>query len=218
MGSRFLSFDGTGHILNPTTFTGRSSYLKAGGAADAAGVKFIMVVMNYDFDESYLTTVMTSPSLRATLISDIISLLEADDYCHGVSLDFEFSWGTTTRDGITAFLSELRSALDASDPSYELSIYTHAIYSSTYWDIAAVAPNIDYMLYSMYTWASSNTVHAISDWNSCAPYIGDYFDAGLPPEKFVATISSYSQLWAGADGYNVTGTSKTARGFTDALL
>jgi len=223
VGCRFVYFDSNGNLTGTSAFTGRSSYLKAGGAAAAAGVKVILVVTSFDDDPGGdIEAVMTSSSKRAVLIQDIVNLLEADSYSHGVSMDLEFSWGSTVRDGITAFMSELRTALDNSDPSYELSIYTNAIFSSSQWDFDAstgITPHIDYMTYSMYDWASGNTPHAISDFNNClgSTRMQAYLNDGLPPEKFVPTISAYSRRWTGTTSYDVAGSSPSSQGFTDAL-
>jgi hypothetical protein len=223
IGCRFIYFNASGGLTSTSNFTGRSSYLKAGGAAQAAGVKVLMVVASFE-DESggAIETVMTSSSLRAVLINNIVTLLRNDTYSHGVSMDLEFSWGTTVRDGITAFMRELRAALDAVNPDYELSIYTNAIFSSSQWNFDAVTgitPHIDYMTYSMYDWGSGLTPHAISDFNNClgSSKMHAYLNQGLPPEKLVLTISAYSRKWAGTTSYNVAGTSSASQGFTDGL-
>ena len=223
IGCRFIYFDSDGHLTSKVRFTDRSSYLKAGGAAQAAGVKVIMVVTNFDDDSGGdIEMVMTNPARRAVLIQEIVSMLEADSYSHGVSMDLEFSWGSTIRDGITAFMRELRTALDNADPNYELSIYTNAIYKSSQWDFDAttgITPHIDYMMYSMYDWGSSYTPHAISDFNNClgSTRMPAYLSDGLPPEKFVPTVSAYSRRWGGTNSYNVAGSSRTSQGFTDGL-
>jgi hypothetical protein len=214
LGTLFVDFLSDGSLQNPSAFTGRSSLLKSGGAAQASGVKVILVVRNDEFLESVLNTVMQSASLRATLVNNVKNLVLADAYCQGVSFDFEFSWSTATRDGISAFLAAMRTALPA---PYEISVYTHAIYSSTMWNVAAITPNIDYMLYSTYDWGSGNNAHAIDDWNSCMPYIDDYIAAGLPPEKMVLVWASYARRWTGITTYNATGSSPSSRGFTDGL-
>jgi len=222
VGSRFVYFNSSGALTSTTNFTGRDDYLKAGGAAEAAGVKVILVVCSFDDNPGgAIETVMTNPSLRTVLINNIVNLVSLDSYCQGVSMDLEFSWGATVRDGVTAFMSGLRTALDEVNPNYELSIYTNAIFSSTQWNFDAVngiTPHINYMLYSMYDWASGNTPHAISDFNNCLAYsnrIQGYLNDGLPPEKLVLTISAYSRRW-NSTGYDVLGSFSNSQGFTDA--
>jgi len=224
VGSLFVGFDGAGNLTGTSAFTGRSSYLKVGGAAETAGVRVILVLANFDDSPGgTIATVMTSPQRRATLINQLVIVLAADSYSQGVSIDLEFSWGTAVRDGVTAFMRELRVALDNLGPDYELSIYTNAIFSASQWNFNAVTgitPAIDYMLYSMYDWASGSTAHAITDFDNClgATRMHAYLNAGLPPEKLVPTISAYSRRWDNTSVYNGVGSNPTSGGFTDALF
>jgi glycosyl hydrolase family 18 (putative chitinase) len=216
--SRFVYFDSNGNFKSTSVFTGRSSYLKAGGAADAAGVKIILVVTSFsDGADGDIAKVMTNPVPRANLVNNIKNLLESDSYVHGVTLDLEFSWPSNVRDGITAFFKELRAALPV---KYETSIYTNPTMYSSQWNFDAVTgitPHINYMLYSSYTFASGNTPHAISDFNTALPKMRAYLEDGLPPEKLIVVLAAYAQYWAGTNTYNVAGTSKVARGFTDTM-
>lgn len=224
VGSRFVGFDGDGRLTGTAAFTGRSSYLRAGGAAEAAGVRFVLVLANFDDDPGGdIERVMTSATRRATLISELVQVIAADSYCQGVSLDLEFSWGPQVRDGITAFCRELKGALTTLGPDMELSIYTNAILSTSQWDfdaVTGVTPHIDFMLYSMYDWASGLTARAISDLDNClgASRMPAYLEEGLPPEKLVPVISAYSRRWTGAGAYGAAGTSSQSSGFTDALF
>lgn len=215
--SLFVSFDQDGHLTNKTgvAWDNRDPYLKAGGAAQAAGVKMIMCVANFDDDPSGdIEQVMTTPAKRTTLVNEIVAAVTGDGYCQGITIDLEFTWGATIRDGITAFFSQLRSTLPS---QYEISVYTHAIYSTTKWDIPNLEPSLDYLLYSSYDWASGNTAHAITDFNNCLPYLTSYMNAGLPPEKLVLVVSSYSRRWEGITAYNTTGSGPASQGFTDGL-
>lgn len=221
VGSRFVGFDSLGNLTSVSAFTGRSSYLKAGGAAEAAGVKVVLVLANFsDGSNGTIAAVMTNAARRANLVAQLVQVVASDSYAHGVSLDLEFSWGSTVRDGITDFCRELRAAMDAADPSLELSIYTNAIYSSSQWDFDAVTgitPSIDYMLYSMYDWASGQTPRAISDFDNClgSNRMHAYLNAGLPPEKFVPVVSAYSRRWSGTSAYGNGGSNPVSAGFTD---
>lgn len=222
VGSRFVGFDVLGNLTGLSAFTGRSSYLKAGGAAEAAGVKVILVLANFsDGNGGTIASVMTNPSRRANLIAQLVQTLSADSYAHGVSLDLEFSWGPTVRDGITTFCTELRAAFDAVNAEWELSIYTNAIFQPSQWDFDAqsgITPSIDYMLYSMYDWASGLTPRAISDFDRClgSSRMHAYLNDGLPPEKLVPVVSAYSRRWSGTGAYGTTGSSPLSGGFTDA--
>ncbi len=219
IGSLFVNFDSSGYLTNPGNFTGRSSYLKAGGAADAAGVKVVMVVRNSGFDVSVINSVMTNATYRDNLIDDIVSVLSSDGYSHGVSFDFEpFSWTSSARDGMTTFFSDLRAEFDAVNPDWEISLYADPTPSSTQFDLAGFTPNLNYYTYSCYDWATGNTAHAISDFDNYISQINNfYLSGGVPAEKMVITISSYSRRWTDTNTYNGTGSSSASQGFTDGL-
>ena len=224
VGSRFVGFDSAGNLTQTSAFTGRSSYLKAGGAAEAAGVKVVLVLASFsDGAGGAIESVMTSAARRTNLVNQLVALLAADSYSHGVSIDVEFSWGPAVRDGLTAFMAQLRSRLNTLGPEYELSIYTNAIFSSNQWDFDAttgITPHIDYMLYSMYDWASGLTPRAISHFDNClgSSKMHAYLNDGLPPEKLVPVVSAYSRSWTGVSTYGAQGTSATSSGFTDGLF
>jgi Glycosyl hydrolases family 18 len=216
VGSRQVIFNSSGNFTNLTSaWDNRSSYLRGGGAAEAAGVKVVMVLTCFDDDPGgALETVMTTPALRTTLINNVVNEITTDSYAQGVSLDLEFSWGISVRDGITAFIQDLRTALPS---QYELSVYTHPTYSGTLWDIPGIEPHIDYMLYSTYDYASGSQAHAIADFNNFDNQVDNYLSAGLPPEKLVLTLPAWSRRWTGTTTYNGTGTSNNDQGFDDSL-
>jgi hypothetical protein len=216
VGSTFITFDASGSITNPSTWTNRNSNLRAGGAAQAAGVKVIMVVLNREFDVSIINSVMTSATARTTLVNSIVSLLTNDAYCHGVSFDFEpFSWTAAARDGMTQFFAQLRTALP---PQYEISVYADPTPSATQWDIPNMEPNLDYITYSGYDYATGNTPRAITDHDNAIVQIGNFYIArGMPPEKIVYTISAYSRVWSGTNAYGVAGSIVGSGGFPVGL-
>ena len=222
IGTTFINFNSSGNFTNLSSFTNRDSSLKAGGAAENAGVKVIMVVLNDGFSSTVTNSVMQSATNRATLISNVVSAVTGDAYCQGVSFDFEpFSYGAATRDGMVQFFEDLRIAFDASSkPDAEISLYTDSVYSSSNYDLPALVPNIDYFNYSCYDWATGTTAHAVSDTNNYVTRVATYFTNGLPPEKMVLVDSSYGGDWPSMSSasYNATGGSRTSIGFTDGLF
>ncbi|MFH0794706.1 MAG: glycoside hydrolase family 18 protein [bacterium] len=213
VGSIFIPFDANGNLTG--TFSSRNSALKAGGAAQNAGVKVIMVVQNFDdAPGGDIEQVMTNSTKRQTLITDIINTLNADGYVQGVSFDWEFSWGTTVRDGIATFLTALRTQLPS---QYEISVYVGSIYSSSQWNATNLGTTCNYVLLSGYDYASGNTAHAITDHNNNITQINNWIDAGVPTEKMVYVISSYSRRWSGITTYNAVGSSPASQGFCDGL-
>jgi hypothetical protein len=222
IGSTFVSFDSAGGIntANENVWKNRDANLKAGGAAQAAGVKVIMVCLNSGFDVAVINSVMTSATARAALITEIHNLLAADTYRHGVSFDFEpFAWNSSARAGMVTFFQDLRTSLDTIDPNLEISVYADPSASSTQWDLPAFTPNLDYYLFSCYDYATGTSAHAISDFNNyVSPFTSFYIEGGVPANKMVAVISTYSGRWSGVTAYNTSaGTNRVAGGFTDGL-
>jgi hypothetical protein len=220
--SPFVSFaaDGTVSVGNENVWLNRDVQLQAGGAAEAAGVKVILTMLNTGFDVSVINSVMTSPSARTTLIGEIHNLVATGGYCGGVTFDFEpFLWNSSARDGMVTFFQDLRTDLDTIDPNLEISIYADPSASATQWNLPAFTPNIDYYLYSCYDYATGSTAHAISDFNNYIAGVDDfYMDGGVPADKMVMVISTYSGRWSAVTAYNTSsGSSRVAGGFTDGL-
>ncbi|MBX7246141.1 MAG: fibronectin type III domain-containing protein [Candidatus Sumerlaeaceae bacterium] len=222
IGTTFISFNSTGNWVNLSSFTGRDASLKAGGAAENAGVKVILVALNSGFDSAVTNAVMQSATNRTTLVNNVVSAVTSDAYCQGVSFDFEpFSYGTATRDGMVLFFQELRNAFNASSkPNAEISLYTDATYSSSNYNIPGLVPNIDYFNYSCYDWATGSTAHAVSDTDNYVSRVNTFLNVGIPPNKMVLLDSSYGGDWpsCAAAAYNTTGGSRTAIGFCDGLF
>lgn len=226
VGTLFVEFDSTGNIstANENIFLNRSSYIRAGGAAEAAGTKVHITLLNEGFSNAVTESVFTSAANRATLISEIENLINQDQvvngsrYVHGVSFDLEpFSWSAAARDGLTVFFGDLRAALDSIDPNLEISWYVDPLPSSTQFDLPNQEPNIDFFLYSAYDFGTGTTPRAVSDFNNYITQINNFYLAnGVPPEKMVVAISAYGRTYDNTNTYGVAGTaSNTGRGWTD---
>jgi len=222
VGTTFISFNSTGGWVNLSSFTGRDAALKAGGAADNAGVKVILVALNSGFDSAVTNSVMQSATNRATLIGNVVSAVTADTYCQGVSFDFEpFSYGTATRDGMVTFFQDLRAAFDASSkPDAEISLYIDAVYSSSNYNLPGLEPSIDYFNYSGYDWASGSTAHAVSDRDNWVTRVNTYLSTGIPASKMVVLLPSYGGDWPDTStaSYNAVGGARNSIGFCDGLF
>jgi len=224
LGIPFTVFNSNGAFTNLTSsWNNRPAEYGAGGAAQAAGTKIVMVINSFDDGAGgAIEQVFQTPAKRATLIANVGNALKNDpqNYNAGVSVDIEFSWNTTTRNGISAFFQEMRAAFNA-DPALqgkEITVYTHPTYSANLWDIAAIAPHIDYMILSGYDWGTSNTPRATTDQDAMLGQARNYLNAGLPPEKLVIAYSTYGRTWTGTTNYGAAGSLVgTGRGFTDGL-
>ncbi len=200
-----------------STFTNRDASLKAGGAAQKAGVKVVLVVTSFDdAPGGVIESVTTNATNRNALITNIVNAVTGDSYCAGVNFDLEFFWGTNIRDGFATLLTDLRAQLPADK---EITVYVNASYSSSQWNAANLATNCNYVLQSGYDYATGSTAHAITDHNNNITALGGWFAAGIPPEKMVYTLSVYGRQWTGLTAYGQTQTTKTvsSMGFTDGL-
>lgn len=214
IGWSFITFDENADLGGVSTFNSRSAELKPGGAAANNGVKVVIVLANKNFDEGLLSTVMTSATLRQKLVNNVVAVVsDPTNGCDGVNLDFEFSWGTATRDGIAAFIQSLYTALKALNPPRELSIYTIPSWSSTQYNAANLTNYTDYVIYSGYDFASGSTMQAVGEYGTTNTYsivgnLDDYIAAGIPPEHLVIGLPFYTKMWdTDASGsYGGTGT------------
>jgi spore germination protein YaaH len=214
IGWSFITFDENADLGGVSTFNSRSAELKPGGAAANNGVKVVIVLANKNFDEGLLSTVMTSATLRQKLVNNVVAVVsDPTNGCDGVNLDFEFSWGTATRDGIAAFIQSLYTALKALSPPRELSIYTIPSWSSTQYNAANLTNYTDYVIYSGYDFASGSTMQAVGEYGTTNTYsivgnLDDYIAAGVPPEHLVIGLPFYTKMWdTDASGsYGGTGT------------
>lgn len=222
----FTEFDANGNFTNVTaTWNQRSSYLRAGGAAQAAGVKVIMIVNSFDdAPGGIIEQVVTTPAKRTTLVNNIVASLKNDPggYSHGVNFDLEFSWGTAVRDGFVLLLEELRAKLDAEGlVNHEISVYCNPTLNTNQWDVAGMAPHLDYLIFSGYDFATGSTPNAVGDWALMADdnSLHAYLERGLPPEKLVLAFPMYGRTWDNTTAYGVSGgsTGYTGVGFTDGL-
>ncbi len=202
IGWSFVTFNSSAALSGVTTFNSRSAELKPGGVAANSGVKVILVLANGNtFDETILDTVMTSATLRTTLINNVVSVVgNPTNGCDGVNLDFEFSWGTTTRNGMMTFIQDLNAALKALNPPRELSMYTLPSWSSTQYSATTLRDHMDYVIYSGYDFASGNTMSSIGRYGNPATYsivgnVDDYIAAGIPPDHLVIALPFYCRYW-----------------------
>jgi chitinase len=201
IGWSFVTFDNNATLYGVSSFNARSSELKAGGVAANSGCKVILVLANRNFDETTLSVVMQSASLRQTLINNVVSVVsDPTNGCDGVNLDFEFIWNSTTRDGMAIFIQNLHTALKALSPPRELSIYTLPSWSSTQYNAANLTNYTDYVIYSGYDFASGSTMQAVGEYGTTSTFsivgnLDDYIAAGVPAEHLVIGLPFYTKSW-----------------------
>lgn len=223
VGWSFITFNAAGALGGATTFQNRDPEFKAGGVVANNNVKMIAVLANASFDETILDTVMRSPSLRATLITNITNVVsDPSTGCDGVNLDFEFSWDSTTRDGMMAFIQELNVSLKALTPPRELSIYVNPTWNSTLYNAQVLQDHTDYVIYSGYDFASGNGMSAIGRYGTPSTFsiirnLDGYMAAGVSANHLVLALPFYSRTWTtdAAGVYGDTGSSPGSGGMID---
>jgi spore germination protein YaaH len=223
IGWSFVTFDATGSLGGVSSFNSRSAELKPGGAAANNGVKVVMVLANQNFNETILSTVMTSATLRQTLVNNVVSVVSnATNGCDGVNLDFEFSWGSATRDGIASFVQALYTQLKALNPPRELSLYTIPSWTSTQYNASNLTNYTDYILYSGYDFASGSTMTSVGRYGPATSYsivgnLDDFIAAGIPANHIVLALPFYTKTWD-TTASGVYGDSSDYSGSAGALI
>ncbi|MEZ4439830.1 MAG: glycosyl hydrolase family 18 protein [Polyangiaceae bacterium] len=110
-----IDLDAQGNIVSKHGWPDEDVVAEAHAAGVRVDVTFTL------FGGSDITALCNSPTRRASTIATIVSEMEAGN-ADGVSIDFEFVGGAA-RDGFTAFMQELRAALDdAGHPDAQISM------------------------------------------------------------------------------------------------
>lgn len=191
----FVDFESNGTLESTSPWVNRDSEFQPGGAADRNGVKVLYALRNDNFSLSTLDSVMRNATYRATLVSQAVALI--DENCAGINLDFEPTWNSTTRTGVTAFLQELRAAMDVREQQLgrelSLSMYVGPTYVSSRDDPGAWAQYLDFMNFSCYPWAGSwsSSVTSVAPQSSYTGQVDNFLERGVPLEKMVLTMPSY---------------------------
>ncbi len=220
VGWSFIEFNASGALSGATTFQNRDAEFKAGGVVANNGVKMIAVLANANFDETILDTVLRSPSLRSTLITNITNVVaNPTSGCDGVNLDFEFTWDAITRDGMMIFIQDLNTSLKSLTPPRELSIYVNPTWNSTLYNGQILQDHTDYVIYSGYDFASGNGMTAIGRYGSPSSFsiirnMDDYLASGISADHLVLGLPFYSRTWTtdAAGVYGDTGSAPVTSG------
>ena len=185
--------------LNSETFLDLgNSLLKKGKRVD---------IVITQFNHGDIVAFLGSKQAQANFFSSLDSVLLAYPI-NGVNIDIETSGQTTPelRDNMTSFMKDLREHLNSRYSHVELSIdvYAGAAKNTQIWDIAALAPHVDYIIVMAYDFHRSSSQKA----GPVAPLFGDtakweesisyYFHAFLekaPKEKIILGIPFYGYEW-----------------------
>ncbi len=160
----------------------------------AYGVKVHLVVTN--FTTSELTTLLSSPSARSTLIGELVDEV-ARTGAHGVNIDFE-SMPSSQRANMVTFVRDLDAAVD------EVVLATPAVDWSGAWDYAALAEHSHLFIMGYgYHWSGSDYAGPVDplfgggiwsayslDWTA-----QDYLAKGAAADKVILGMPLYGNKW-----------------------
>ena len=163
----------------------------------------------------YMSTIVASSELRATLITNIVNTIN-DLNLDGIDIDWEFP-----REGeeekFTLFMSELRTAVKANNPHHLVCAAT-GIDSYSRYDFANSAQYIDYISIMTYDMQQGNYAshHAAMNYKiyHCYKAISNAYtyyvtNSGISPSKLILGIPFYGRKFTNTDG---VGKSATAAG------
>jgi GH18 family chitinase len=171
--------------------------------ANGGSVEIVVSQFNGDDIVSFLSSKPAQEKFMASLDDMILAYPIS-----GVNIDIEYA-GTNSqslRDNLSLFMSDLRTHLDTRYDSVQLSIdmYAGASTNQSIWDIAAIAPNVDYIVVMAYDFHRRTSPLA----GPVAPLFGgkEMWDSDInqhlqefltmvPAEKILLGIPFYGYEW-----------------------
>ncbi|HDS09261.1 MAG TPA: hypothetical protein ENN73_03450, partial [Firmicutes bacterium] len=183
--------------------------------AHSNGVKVVLTVTC--FNSTTIGTILGSSSIRATLINNLLTLVQNGNG-DGVCIDFEgVPSGYKTQ--LVTFMTELNNTFKTTNPDYHVSICTPAVDWSGVFDYDELALNSDalFIMAYDYHWSSGSKAGPVAPLTSGSVWgtynvtwtVGDYIKWGLYPEKFILGVPYYGYKWPTDSGNlnaNTTGT------------
>jgi len=159
------------------------------------------------FDNDQITEFLTSPAAQETFLQSIDSLLLAYPF-NGLNLDIEYLGDAPpeVRQAYTAFIKKVRSHLDQKYQNVTLTVdvYAAAATKNLLWEVAEIAPLVDYLIIMAYDFhrSSSPTAGPVAPllqkeagWGeSINGYLQD-FAQQAPTEKLLLGIPFYGYEW-----------------------
>jgi spore germination protein YaaH len=149
-------------------------------------------------------TFLASATAKTTLINNIVGLLNAKGG-KGINVDFE-GMATSNKAAFTAFMTQLKNALVAANPKYELSIALYAVDWGPVFDIPSLNAVVDLYIIMGYDYYYGGSTTAgpsdpLYDFQTGYNYdhsksITAYLKAGVPLSKLLLGVPYYGEKWA----------------------
>lgn len=199
--SDFCYFD---YAVSPTTGQNTNasfawSTSAAVTAAKSNGVKIHICASLFASHATFWAT----PSAQTTFINNMVSLLNSRGG-NGVNIDFE-GMGSADKTPFKNFMVNLKNALIAANPNYELSVALYAVDWSTSFDIPNLNPvlnNFIIMGYDYYYGGSTTAGPEAPLYNFQTGYnytltksVTYYLKQGVTPSKLLLGLPYYGREW-----------------------
>jgi spore germination protein YaaH len=198
-------------------------------ATHAAGDKFVLTVERMAWDaggQAATTALLSSAEARRTLVSDIVGEVTSRGV-DGVSLDFEPIL-TTQRDNFADFVRQLRTALDAANPAYQLTfaatssqrvatLHLMADLTSGGWADAVII--MGYPLRAGDAKKAGSISPLTSDTAIDLTQTVDLYLNYVAPDKILLALAWYGRTWptVGPELHSATQTDRTLYGDPDPI-
>lgn len=177
--------------------------------AHAAGVKVHLTVIAFDDDQH--DAILPSASKRASIIAELVDLVEAYDG-DGVNIDIE-GMSSSYLDELVTFTQELKAALPpGQDEVWHATPAVDWSGAYAYQRLCEASDGLFIMGYG-YHWTGGDPgpnapLYGESPWSNYALdwTVQDYVDAGAPRDCLVLGLPTYGQQWSMSDPYEVPGT------------
>lgn len=178
------------------TSSNLSSWDVAANALHAQGKKFLLSIYT-DTTKNGMVTVLASPSLRTTLINNLVSMLNSHPY-DGISIDYEvtvdlFSFTAN----MSAFINELYSKMPAGKNEIGYFAEWYAGYSNHGWSFDTIAAQkIKYIqigFYDMWGVPKSANMPFTQDYNFGVTEIQTWIGAGYPKQNMYWGLPAYGE-------------------------
>lgn len=148
-------------------------------------------------------TFWATPAAQTTLINNLVSLLNSRGG-NGINIDFE-GMGSADKTPFKNFMTNLRNALTAANPNYELSVALYAVDWNTSFDIPGLNPlvnNFIIMGYDYYYSGSATAGPGAPLYNFQTNYnytltksVTYYIKQGATPSKLLLGLPYYGREW-----------------------
>jgi len=192
-----------GYEVDPATGNATSTHgFSTNDAVDSALANNIDVHLCVILFSNH-ATFFGNVSAQTTLINNLISMIQARG-AHGINIDFE-GVPSSQSANLTAFMTNLSTALHAANPNYQLSMCLYAVDWSNLFDEPALNNVVDFFTIMGYDYYYSGSAQAgptdpLYGFSSTYDYslsrsVSYYMSSGIPASKLVLGLPYYGREW-----------------------